>query len=179
VKPDITVFGKILGGGFPVGAFSAGKGVMERLDSHIYERPRYSFHGGTFTANPITMTAGMATLKILEDGQLIDRLNRLGQKIRDRLGRIFEASGIAVQVTGAGSLFNVHFTKGQVKNAVTAFKADRNRLLDYHLNLIANGIFILPTHNAALSTAHSEQDIEKLFSETEEYAKQSKSTHRK
>jgi glutamate-1-semialdehyde 2,1-aminomutase len=179
VKPDITVFGKILGGGFPVGAFCAGKEIMERLDSHIYDRPQYSFHGGTFTANPITMTAGMATLKILEDGQLIDRLNRLGQKIRDRLGRIFEASGIAAQVTGAGSLFNVHFTKDEVKDAVTAVKADRNRLLDYHLNLIANGVFILPTHNAALSTAHSEQDIEKLFSETEEYAKQSKSTHRK
>jgi glutamate-1-semialdehyde 2,1-aminomutase len=179
VKPDITVFGKILGGGFPVGAFSAGKEVMERLDSHLYERPRYSFHGGTFTANPVTMAAGMATLKILEDGRLIDRLNRLGQKIRDRLGRIFEANDIAVQVTGAGSLFNVHFTKRQVKDAVTAFKADRNRLLDYHLNLIANGIFILPTHNAALSTAHSEQDIERLFSETEEYAKQPKSTHRK
>jgi glutamate-1-semialdehyde 2,1-aminomutase len=178
VKPDITVFGKILGGGFPVGAFCAGKEIMERLDSHIYERSRHSFHGGTFTANPITMTAGMATLKILEDGQLIDRLNRLGQKTRDRLGRIFEASGIAAQVTGAGSLFNVHFTKGQVKDAATAFKTDRNRLLDYHLNLIANGIFILPTHNAALSTAHSEQDIEKLFSETEEYAKQSKATHR-
>lgn len=178
VKPDITVFGKILGGGFPVGAFCAGKEIMERLDSHIYERSRHSFHGGTFTANPITMTAGMATLKILEDGQLIDRLNRLGQKTRDRLGTIFEASDIAAQVTGAGSLFNVHFTKGQVKDAATAFKTDRNRLLDYHLNLIANGIFILPTHNAALSTAHSEQDIEKLFSETEEYAKQSKATHR-
>jgi glutamate-1-semialdehyde 2,1-aminomutase len=179
VEPDMTVFGKILGGGFPVGAFCARREIMERLDSHVYERPLHSFHGGTFTANPITMTAGMATLKTLEDGQLINGLNRLGQKIRDRLGRIFEASTIAVQVTGAGSLFNVYFTKGQVRDAVTAFEADRNRLLDYHLNLIANGIFILPTHNAALSTAHSEQDIEKLFSETERYVNQLKVTHRK
>jgi glutamate-1-semialdehyde 2,1-aminomutase len=179
VKPDITVFGKILGGGFPVGAFCARREIMERLDSHVYDRSRHSFHGGTFTANPITMTAGTATLKILEDGQLINRLNKLGQRIRDRLGETFETNGSAVQVTGAGSLFNVHFTKKPVKDAVTASKADRNRLLDYHLNLIADGVFILPTHNAALSTAHSEQDIEKLFLETEKYAKRSKAMQRK
>jgi len=179
VKPDVTIFGKILGGGFPVGAFCARSEIMERLDSHVYDRSRHSFHGGTFTANPITMTAGMATLKILEDGQLIDRLNRLGQRIRDRVGETFETNGIAAQVTGVGSLFNVHFTKKLVKDAVTASKADRNRLFDYHLNLIADGVFILPTHNAALSTAHSEQDIEKFFSGTEKYAKQSKAMHRK
>jgi glutamate-1-semialdehyde 2,1-aminomutase len=179
VKPDITVFGKILGGGFPVGAFCARREIMERLNSHVYDRSRYSFHGGTFTANPITMTAGMATLKILEDGQLINRLNKLGQRIRDRLGETFETNRSAVQVTGAGSLFNVHFTEKPVKDAVTASKADRKRLLDYHLNLIANGVFILPTHNAALSTAHSEQDIEKLFLETEKYAKQPKAMQRK
>jgi glutamate-1-semialdehyde 2,1-aminomutase len=179
VKPDVTIFGKILGGGFPVGAFCARREIMERLDSHVYDRSRHSFHGGTFTANPITMTAGMATLKILEDGQLIDKLNKLGQRIRDRLGETFETNGIAVQVTGAGSLFNVHFTKKLVKDAVIASEADRNRLLDYHLNLIADGVFVLPTHNAALSTAHSEQDIEKLFLKTEKYAKRSKAMQRK
>jgi glutamate-1-semialdehyde 2,1-aminomutase len=147
---------------------------MERLDTRVYERPHYSFHGGTFTANPITMTAGLTTLKILEDGQLINKLNRLGDKIREQLREIFEANGVDVQITGVGSLFNVQFTKEEVKNANAVFKADRKKLVDYHLKLIENGVFFLPTHTGALCTAHSKADIEKLFSETEKYAKQCK-----
>lgn len=171
VTPDISVFGKILGGGFPIGALCGQREIMERLDTLIYERPRYSFHGGTFTANPISMTAGLVTLKILEDGQLINRLNKLGEKIRERLGEVFEANGVDAQITGAGSLFSTHFTKEKVRNALIASKADRKKLIDYHLYLIENGIFFLPTHAGALCTAHSEADIEKLISKTENFAK--------
>lgn len=172
VTPDITVFGKILGGGFPIGAFCGRREVMERIDALVYRRPYYSFHGGTFAANPISMTAGLATLKVLEDGQLINELNNIGGKIREKLNEIFEANEMKVQVTGAGSLFNTHFTRGEVKDARAASKADKKKQVDYHLNLIANGVFLLPTHTGALSTVHSETDIEKLLLETEKYAKQ-------
>ena len=171
VIPDITVFGKILGGGFPIGAFCGRRDIMERINNLIYERPHYSFHGGTFAANPISMTAGLATLEILKDGTLINRLNTLGEKIREKLREIFEAKGVDVQVTGAGSLFQTHFTRETVKDARAAFNADRKKLVNYHLSLISNGVFFLPTHVGALSTAHSESDIEKLFSETENYVK--------
>jgi glutamate-1-semialdehyde 2,1-aminomutase len=176
VKSDITVFGKILGGGFPIGAFCGRKEIMERLDTTVYKRPHYSFHGGTFTANPITMTAGLETLRILEDGQLINQLNNLGGKIREQMREIFETVDVYVQVTGASSLFSVHFTKEVVKDACAAFRADRERLVDYHLMLIENGVFFLPTHSGALCTAHSEADVEKLFFETEKYARECKTT---
>ena len=176
VTPDIAVFGKILGGGFPIGAFCGRREIMKRLDTLLYERPHYSFHGGTFTANPISMTAGLATLKILKDGQLINKLNNVGGKIREKLKEIFEVNGVDVQVTGAGSLFNTHFTREEVKNAHAASKADKKKLINYHLSLITDGVFFLPAHTGALSTAHSEADIEKLFSETEKYAKQCKAT---
>jgi len=172
VTPDITVFGKILGGGFPIGTFCGRREIMERIDTLVYRRPYYSFHGGTFAANPISMTAGLATLKVLEDGQLINELNNIGGKIREKLKEIFEANEVEVQVTGAGSLFNTHFTKGEVKDARAASKADKKKQVDYHLNLIANGVFLLPTHTGALSTAHSETDIKKLLLETEKYARQ-------
>ena len=171
VKADLTVFGKILGGGFPVGAFCGPKEIMERLDATLYPRPQYSFHGGTFTANPITMTAGLATLKLLEDGSLISQLNMLGEKIRKQLKEIFENNSLDIQVTGDSSLFNVHFTKEEVKDASAVFRADRKKLTEYHLTLIENGVFFLPTHVGALSTSHSKEDIDKLFSETEKYAK--------
>jgi glutamate-1-semialdehyde 2,1-aminomutase len=171
VKPDITVLGKVLGGGFPVGAFCAGRKIMERLDTSAFKRPDFSFHGGTFVANPITMSAGLATLRLLEDGKLISAMNRTGEKIRKQLKDIFEAQGTDVQVTGAGSIFNTHFTKEDVNDAWAAYRADRAKLIDYHLTLIANGVFLLPAHNAVLCTAHSESHVEKLLVETEEYAK--------
>jgi len=171
VTPDITVLGKILGGGFPVGAFCGSREIMERLDSLVYKRPHCSFHGGTFTGNPITMTAGLATLKILEDGRLTTRLNNLGDKTRRRLSEAFEANGVDVRVTGEGSLFNVHFTKEEVKDARAASKADKDKLFEYNMKLITSGIFLLPTHNGALCSEHSEADVDKLVCESEEYAK--------
>jgi len=170
VTPDLTVLGKILGGGFPIGAFCGSREIMERVDSLIYRRPNYSFHGGTFTGNPITMTAGLATLKTIEDGRLISKLNNVGTGIRKHLGEVFETNRIDVCVTGVGSIFNVHFTKEEVKDVRAASEADKSKLFEYNLKLITGGIFLLPTHNGALSTAHSEADIEKLISETEKYA---------
>lgn len=171
VIPDITVFGKILGGGFPIGAFCGRRDVMERLNTLIYERPHCSFHGGTFSANPISTTAGLATLKLLEDGHLINRMNKVGEKIREQIKETFEVNGVDVQVTGLGSLFSTHFTGEKVKDTRAVFRTDRKKLAEYHLDLITNGVFFLPTHMGALSTAHSEADIRKLFSETEKYAK--------
>jgi len=169
VKPDITVLGKILGGGFPVGAFCGSKKIMERINNVAYERPHYSFHGGTFAGNPMTMVAGLTTLKILEDGVVTSRLNRLGDEIRQTLGQIFEKHNVDAQVIGLGSLFNVHFTKERIRDALTVFRADKKKLLEYNLTLIANGIFFLPAHCGALSTAHSEADIQKLFKKTQDY----------
>jgi glutamate-1-semialdehyde 2,1-aminomutase len=172
VNADITVLGKILGGGFPVGAFCGSKKIMERIDNVAYKRPDYSFHGGTFTGNPMTMIAGLTTLKTLEDGRLTSRLNRQGDEIRKRLRRIFEKHNVDAQVVGLGSLFNVHFTKERIRDALAVFRADKKRLLEYNLALMANGIFFLPTHCGALSAAHSEADVERLFKETEHYLEQ-------
>jgi glutamate-1-semialdehyde 2,1-aminomutase len=147
---------------------------MERLNAQIYQRPRYAFHGGTFTANPITMTAGLVTLKLLEDGKLINNLNKTGMKVRKRLKEIFDANNVNVQVAGDSSIFNVHFTNEKVKDAAAVYRADRKKLIEFNLSLIAYGVFLLPTHTGALSGAHSEIDLEKLFVETEEYAKKCK-----
>ncbi len=172
VRPDITIFGKILGGGFPVGAFSGRAELMEHLNSLAFKRPDCSFHGGTFAGNPITMAAGLATLKQLEDGRIINELNKKGAKIRQSLSDIFEEKHVDCQAIGAGSIFNTHFTKRKIENSLDAGRSDRKMLLAYDLSLIANGIFILPTHNAAISSAHSKGDLEKLFGETDEFARQ-------
>jgi glutamate-1-semialdehyde 2,1-aminomutase len=170
VTPDITVLGKILGGGFPIGAICGRREIMERIDSLTYERPEFSFQGGTFSANPVTMVAGFATLKSLQDGRLINSLNNRGKEIRIKLKRIFEDNNIDAQVTGIGSLFNVHFTKEKVDNVNAVYRADKKRYAEYHLSMIEKGIFFLPTHCLNLCTQHTDEDINRFYDVTEAYA---------
>ena len=69
----------------------------------------------------------------------------MGERVREELRDIFEKAGIDVQVTGVSSLFHTHFTKNEVKNVKDVMNADRKRLMEYHLYLIENGVFFLPT----------------------------------
>lgn len=169
VAPDITLFGKILGGGFPVGAVAGSQEIMEHMNPLVYPRPKFAFHGGTFTANPITMTAGIATLKELEDGKAINKLNERGNYLRKKLKDIFERKDMDVQITGLSSLWHTHFSKETIQDADAAARADKERLTRYHMHLIENGIFFLPRKAGALSTAHTEADLEKLLSRTEDF----------
>jgi glutamate-1-semialdehyde 2,1-aminomutase len=171
VLPDITVLGKILGGGFAVGAFAGGQEIMEHVNALIHKRPGFSFHGGTFCANPVTMTAGLATLRTLEDSRVSNELNKRGAYVRQQLSDIFEKYGVDVQVTGVSSLFHTHFTKEGVKDVHDAFGANREKLLAYHMHLITKGVFFLPTKPGALSTAHANEDIDTLLKGAEGYAK--------
>jgi len=170
VKPDITLLGKILGGGFPVGAIAASTEIMQHMNPLQYPRPKFAFHGGTFTGNPVTMTAGLATLKALEDGRLINRLNKRGDYVRKGLRDIFEKKKIEVQVSGVSSLWHTHFTKEKLLGAVAVTPAQKERLVKYHMHLIENGVFFLPGKAGALSSAHSEADLEKLLSQTESFS---------
>jgi len=169
VLPDITVLGKILGGGFPIGAIAGPKEIMKLMDPLLYERPHFSFHGGTFCANPVSMTAGLAMLKTLEDGKIINELNKRGDKLHEQLAEIFERNRVDVQVVGLGSLFHTHFIKQEIKDVQAVFRADREKLAQYHMHLIVNGVFFLPTKMGALSAAHTQTDIEKLLIATEDY----------
>jgi len=169
VKPDVTILGKILGGGFPIGAVAASTEIMEHMNPLKYPRPKFAFHGGTFTGNPVTMTAGLATLKTLEDGKLINRLNKQGEYLRQGLRGIFERKKADVQVTGLSSLWHTHFTKEKIEDTLAAARANKEKLTKYHMHLIENGVFFLPGKAGALSTSHTKADLEKLLSQTERF----------
>jgi glutamate-1-semialdehyde 2,1-aminomutase len=172
VKADVTVLGKILGGGFPIGAVAGRREIMERMDALRFKRPRFAFHGGTFCANPMTMAAGLATLRLLEDGRLLAQLNKRGDRLRQELSDVFARGKEAVQVTGLGSLWHTHFTKETVKDASAAARADKKKLEGYHRYLLEKGVFFLPAKTGSLAAAHSKADLEKLLAETEGFLKQ-------
>jgi glutamate-1-semialdehyde 2,1-aminomutase len=110
VKPDLTAFGKIIGGGLPIGAFGGREDIMEMF-SPKREHPMH--HSGTFNGNAVTMAAGLAALKEIDDA-LISKINRLGENLRKRLQDVLVKKGIRGHVTGFGSLMNVHFSSRNV-----------------------------------------------------------------
>ncbi|WP_353622803.1 aminotransferase class III-fold pyridoxal phosphate-dependent enzyme [Aliirhizobium terrae] len=105
LEPDLITLGKIIGGGFPVGAVGGRGDVMEVFDASRGKPPLPQ--GGTFSANPISMVAGQAAMIAL-DPAAFDRLEALGSRLRTRLGEVADQRGAAFCVTGAASLFRIH-----------------------------------------------------------------------
>ncbi len=168
VRPDVTILGKIIGGGHPVGAIAGPREIMQRMDPSKYQSDQLAYQGGTFCGNPVTMVAGLETLKVLEDRSVYDHINGLGARARRGISEAFE--GKNVTVTGLGSTFYVHFKGGEVKNVKDVFKGDMDALWRYGLFLINHGIFGLPTHFNNISYVHTQENITNLIEATKLFA---------
>jgi glutamate-1-semialdehyde 2,1-aminomutase len=112
IRPDVTCLGKIIGGGFPVGAVGGSAAVMESFD---HRRPGAVHHGGTYNGNPVTMAAGLATMRKMTP-EAYARLNSLGDSLRGQLTAMLRDRGIAAQVFGRGSLFAVRLTHDELRD---------------------------------------------------------------
>ena len=171
VQPDLTTFGKIIGGGFPVGAVGGRKDIMELLDS---TRGAKIPHGGTFNGNPITMAAGLATLSELTP-ETYRRLWDMGKDFRQRLRDQFAQYEVPAQITGEASFFAIHFTKTEVtdyRSAVTGIdKTLRRGLFIYLLN---NGIFCASSLRGVLSTPMTKKEIDAFLIATENFVRRVK-----
>jgi glutamate-1-semialdehyde 2,1-aminomutase len=172
LEPDLFTLGKIAGGGMPIGIVCGDKEIMSLADpvARKDKEARCAIGGGTFSANPVTMTAGLATLNFLKKNKgVYTKIDRLGNMARKGLTKIFAEAEIPCQVTGTGSIFLTHFRKDVVMNASDVATSDKALLAKYHFALVADyGIFFLPTKMGALSYAHDEGDVKKLLAATEE-----------
>ncbi len=163
VRPDLTSLGKIIGGGFPVGALAGKASVMAVLDP-TQEVVRFP-HSGTFSANPITMTAGLVAMQLF-DQQAVSRLNQLGDLAREKITEAIRLTGVQACVTGAGSMFRVHLKKEPPRDYRCAYMsgAEWQRLTMLVDFLFDHGCMMINTCSGALSTAMTEREIEHLTS---------------
>ena len=172
LDPDIVTLGKIVGGGMAIGVMCGKKEIMQYADTTGKKKSERSYvGGGTFSANPASMTAGYSTLSELKGStNIYSKLNELGEFTRKELGKIF---GERVIITGKGSLFMTHFTKNaihKVTNSTDVARCDSEMLKKYHFKMIAqNGIFFLPGKLGAISSAHSKEDIKKMLLASESF----------
>lgn len=156
ILPDITALGKIIGGGYPVGAI-AGREEFMNLFSPL--NPDFLVHSGTFNGNPVTMVAGAAALEALTAFE-INRINELGGKLRGKFENVLEEVGIIAQVTGTGSLSQIHFTKEEVKEWRSAATARVDLRTMLQLLFMDRGIFPAARMMLNISTPMREEEIE-------------------
>jgi glutamate-1-semialdehyde 2,1-aminomutase len=165
IRPDLTCFGKIIGGGLPVGAFGGRADIMDRLAplGPVYQ-------AGTLSGNPLAMAAGIAALEELSDGQAYAKLEELGAALESGMKAAAKAAAIAVQFNRIGSMFCGYFTGEPVHNLADAMKSDRARFAKYFHAMLKRGIYLAPSQFEAgfISTAHTMGDIEKTVSAARE-----------
>ena len=136
VTPDLVTFGKILGGGFPIGAISGKKELMEMLapSGNVYQ-------AGTFNGNPISITAGLATLKQLNNS-FYSAMNTKGDSLRDGIQDILDVHNLDYQVAGLSSMFQIYFTENEVWNYEDAKTADTEKFNIFFQTLLNKGCLI-------------------------------------
>jgi glutamate-1-semialdehyde 2,1-aminomutase len=158
ITPDLSTFGKIIGGGLPVGAFG---GRAEIMDCLAPLGPVYQ--AGTLSGNPLAMAAGLAALEELRAGNAYARLEELGAALEAGLRDAAKSAGVPVQFNRCGSMFCGYFTSEPVHNLDDAMKSDRERFKQFFHALLDAGVYLAPSQFEAgfLSTAHTPADLEK------------------
>ncbi len=161
VNADLTAMGKLIGGGFPVGAIAGRADVMDVLNP--YAAPVLFPHSGTFSANPVTMTAGLVAMQ-LYDRKAVRKLNQLGDRARSMLGEAIGIADAPACVTGKGSMFRIHLKTTPPVSYRDAYASKREKgLVAKLINLFSdNGILLINSCSGVLSTAMGQGDIDQL-----------------
>lgn len=165
IRPDLTCLGKIIGGGMPVGALGGKKEIMEKLapTGDIYQ-------AGTLSGNPLAMSAGIATLRLLETktdafASLSEKADRLGCEMEN----LFSGRGIPICVNKIYSMFTLFFQEGPVYDLQSALKSDTGLYARFFHGMIQNGVWLAPSQFEAgfISFAHTDQDMDRTLSALE------------
>ena len=160
ISPDVSCFGKIIGGGLPVGAFGGRAEIMDLLAplGPVYQ-------AGTLSGNPLAMAAGIAALEELQFTGAYCALEELGEQLEAGMKDAAKSAGVPMQFNVCGSMFCGYFTSESVHNLADAMKSDRERFKRFFHGMLEAGIYLAPSQFEAgfISTAHTAADIEKTI----------------
>ena len=157
IEPDLTTLGKVIGGGLPVGAYGGRHEIMEMVApiGPVYQ-------AGTLAGNPLAMTAGIETLKLLKQSELWKTMEKNAQILHDGLRRFARRAGVPLENTRVGTMFGFFFTEGPVQDWQTARASDTKRYAAFFHRMLERGIYLAPSQfeSAFVSTAHGTDEIE-------------------
>lgn len=160
ITPDLSTFGKVIGGGLPVGAFGGRADIMNCVSplGPVYQ-------AGTLSGNPVAMTAGLAQLRELESSNAYERLEALGMRLEEGVRRTLRDAGKPLVFHRAGSMFCLFMTTHEVYDLKTSMAASMDMFRPFFRSLLDAGIYIAPSpyETGFLSTAHTEDDIDRTL----------------
>ena len=164
IRPDLSTFGKVIGGGLPVGAFGGRAEIMDYLAplGPVYQ-------AGTLSGNPIAMAAGLANLEALtgnaENKDAYAQLEERGAQLETGMKDAAKSAGVAMTFNRCGSMFCGYFTGEPVHNVADAMKSDRERFKKYFQAMLDQGIYLAPSQfeSGFISTAHTPADIDQTL----------------
>lgn len=167
IVADLVTFGKIIGGGLPVGAFAGKKEIMSRVAplGDVYQ-------AGTLSGNPVAMAAGFATLQYLNDNETIfAALDKKGQRLAEGMREIAKTRNVPLVVNQKGSMISIHFTEGEVKDLDGAKKGDNERFRKYFHFMLEAGIYLPPSAYESwfICSALSDNDLQYTLEMTEKF----------
>jgi glutamate-1-semialdehyde 2,1-aminomutase len=160
ISPDLSCFGKVIGGGLPVGAFGGRAEIMDYLAplGPVYQ-------AGTLSGNPIAMAAGIANLEELQSGDAYAKLEKLGEQLAAGMKDAAKSANIPMQFNSCGSMFCGYFTGEPVHNVADALRSDRERFRKFFHAMLDEGIYFAPSQfeSGFISTAHTTEDIDQTI----------------
>jgi glutamate-1-semialdehyde 2,1-aminomutase len=166
VTPDLTCLGKIIGGGLPVGAYGGRREIMDQVAplGPVYQ-------AGTLSGNPLAMAAGLATLRIAGQPGFYDRLEELGSRWREGMGEAASAGSRPFTINQVGSMVSIFFTGGPVTDFGSASASDTGAFKKFFWHMLSRRVYLAPSQYEAgfISTAHSEQDLQRTFEAAHEW----------
>jgi glutamate-1-semialdehyde 2,1-aminomutase len=165
ITPDLTTFGKVIGGGMPVGAFGGKRAIMERIAplGPVYQ-------AGTLSGNPVAMAAGLTTLTLLQEAGFYDRLTAKTQAVTTGMQAVADKLGIPFTTNSVGGMFGFFFTTDkQVSRYEQVVAGDIERFKKFFHSMLRQGVYLAPSAFEAgfVSIAHSDDDIAATLAATE------------
>ena len=167
IEADLMTYGKIIGGGMPIGAFAGKKEIMQEISplGNVYQ-------AGTLSGNPIAVTAGITTLRILADfPEYYEQLEHVGLILRAELNNIFQEKSIPVTINQIGSMLSVHFTKNEVKNFTDSAACNHDLFKKYFHHMLKEGVYLPPSsYESWFFNIHlGDIEIEKILEATRSF----------
>jgi glutamate-1-semialdehyde 2,1-aminomutase len=157
VRPDLTTFGKVIGGGLPIGAYGGRRDVMALVapSGPVYQ-------AGTLSGNPVAVAAGLAMLELVSDGGVFEQLERRSRQLEDGIRAHLRRLGLQLCLQRVGSMWTLFFQPGPVRDWPSAEKSDTARFARFFRALLTRGIYIAPSQYEAcfVSAAHDEAVID-------------------
>ncbi len=164
VTPDLSTFGKVLGGGLPVGGIGGRADIMDLCDPTNKGQDGFVYQNGTLNGNPLGMAGAVATLRELEKPGTYEKLFERGETLRRGLRQILQRRNIDAIVVGYGPLWHLLFgATGEPRDYRDIQKADGRKLAAFDMELIRQGFFALPGNRRFVSLAHTDRDFEDSF----------------